>query len=55
LRLGTPILTTRGMGESEMKMIGEWISAIIKNPKDISLQKDINSKVRKLCEMFRFY
>lgn len=29
IRLGTPILTTRGMGEKEMKQVGEWIVQVI--------------------------
>lgn len=29
VRLGTPAITTRGMKESEMKMIGKWIAQVI--------------------------
>ena len=32
LRVGTPSVTTRGMGESEMKVIAEIIASVIKNP-----------------------
>lgn len=34
IRLGTPALTTRGMKESEMKQIGEWIDQAIKHASD---------------------
>ena len=30
IRLGTPAITTRGMGEKEMKVIGKWIGMVIK-------------------------
>ena len=55
LRLGTPTLTTRGMKEKEMKIIGQWISDIIKSPKDVKLQEIIKVKVKSLCDIFPFY
>jgi len=55
IRLGTPMLTTRGMKQSEMEYIGEWISQIIKNPEDQELQKSINQKVKHLCAEFPVY
>lgn len=55
LRLGTPILTTRGMKEDEMKIIGEWISVIIKDYKNEELKKKIKQEVKELCYRFRVY
>ncbi len=55
LRLGTPTLTTRGMKEKHMEMIGKWIADIIKSPQDIRLQEIIKSKVKSLCDVFPFY
>ncbi len=46
IRLGTPGLTTRGMGKKEMEQIGEWIAEIIVNPNSA---KKIAGEVRKLC------
>ena len=34
IRLGTPAVTTRGMGEKEMKMIAEWILKVVDHEKD---------------------
>lgn len=55
LRLGTPILTTRGMKEDEMKIIGDFISKIIKDPNNTDLQKKINKQVKELCAQFPVY
>lgn len=40
VRLGTPALTTRGMKESEMESIGDWIVDLIKDSKDVRLPED---------------
>lgn len=37
IRLGTPALTTRGMGEAEMEQIGDWIDKALKSPDDKTL------------------
>jgi len=55
LRLGTPMITTRGMKEPEMQLIGEYISQIIKDPNNQDLQKSINQKVKELCSEFPVY
>jgi len=55
LRLGTPILTTRGMKEPEMQQIGQWISDIIKDRNNLELQQQIKNKVKELCSKFPVY
>ena len=55
IRLGTPVLTTRGMKETEMKTIGEWMSKIINNHEDIALQEKTKKEVKALCDEFVFY
>ncbi len=55
IRLGTPILTTRGMKENEMKQIGIWISQIIKDYNNAELQKQIKEDIKKLCARFPVY
>ncbi|HIE33376.1 MAG TPA: aminotransferase class I/II-fold pyridoxal phosphate-dependent enzyme, partial [Thermodesulfobacteriaceae bacterium] len=55
IRIGTPAVTTRGLKEREMEMVGEWISAVLKDPKNESLLREIREKVRRLCEEFPVY
>lgn len=37
IRMGTPSLTTRGMKENEMELIGNWISTVVKEIKNYRL------------------
>ena len=55
IRLGTPVLTTRGMKEPEMKLVGEWISKVIKDYNNAELKKRIKEDVKGLCQKFPFY
>ncbi|MFA5124690.1 MAG: serine hydroxymethyltransferase [Patescibacteria group bacterium] len=55
LRLGTAALTTRGMKEKEMRLIGLWIAEIIKRPNDEKLTARIKKEVRQLTKKFPIY
>ena len=55
LRLGTPILTTRGMKEQEMEIVGQYIADVINNLSDASIRLKINKKVAELCSEFPYY
>lgn len=55
LRLGTPILTTRGMKEEEMKQVGEWIAKVVANPEDAMLKESVRKKALELCRAFPVY
>jgi glycine hydroxymethyltransferase len=55
IRLGTPALTTRGMKEEEMKLVGEMIEKIIKNISDENVKKEVRESVRELVTKFPIY
>lgn len=55
VRIGTPALTTRGMGPSEMKQIAKWISAVLSNPEDAVLKNKIHNEIKELCKNFPIY
>lgn len=55
IRLGTPLLTTRGMKESEMKSVGDFIAKAIEHRQDKKILENIRSDVLALCKNFVFY
>ncbi len=52
VRFGTPAITTRGMGEEEMKRIAKWIDSSIINRQRIEILDSIKDEVKKLCLEF---
>ncbi|MGL4904073.1 MAG: serine hydroxymethyltransferase, partial [Cetobacterium sp.] len=55
IRLGTPALTSRGMGVSEMKIVGDCIVKALKNSENSVLLEEVQREVKKLCEQFPLY
>ena len=55
IRVGTPALTTRGMGPNEMVQIVNLIDRIVTNIDDEDISKKVNAKVKELCESFPLY
>lgn len=55
VRIGTPALTTRGMKETEMKLIGGWIAETIQNHTDQSKLEKIRAQVAELCTAYPIY
>ena len=55
IRLGTPCVTTRGMGETEMIEIADIISSVIQNINDVKVTENFSKKVRSLCNAFPIY
>jgi glycine hydroxymethyltransferase len=55
IRLGTPAITTRGMKEPEMDLVGDFIAEVLRAPEDADVQAAVRGKVRALCERFPLY
>ncbi|MBJ7899189.1 MAG: aminotransferase class I/II-fold pyridoxal phosphate-dependent enzyme [Cyanobacteria bacterium RI_101] len=55
LRLGSPAMTTRGLGEKEFAEIANIIADRLLNPEDSAVEKDCRQRVARLCERFPLY
>ena len=55
IRIGTPAVTTRGMGVEEMKIIGRTIAMTLKNPNDEATLQKAREAVRELTARFPIY
>jgi len=52
IRLGTPIVSTRGMREKEMDEIADAIDTVLSHPTDPTVRKQVRSRMRTLCGKF---
>ena len=55
LRIGTPALTTRGMGPGEMRTIGGWIADVLDDPTNDERIHAVRASVTELCGSFPIY
>jgi glycine hydroxymethyltransferase len=55
IRVGTPALTTRGMKEAEMRVIGRWIAEALEKRKDDAALDRIRGEVAEMANRFPLY
>ena len=55
VRLGTPAVTTRGMGQAEMDLIAGFIARALATPEDARALTMIKAEVEQLCRKFPLY
>jgi len=52
IRLGSPALTTRGLGQDEFRLVGNLICDIIDNMDDESVLNHVRAQVQELCKAY---
>jgi glycine hydroxymethyltransferase len=55
IRIGTPALTTRGMGEAEMRTIGRLIAEVLHDPQSEDVRRKVQQGVAELTAQFPLY
>ena len=52
LRIGTPAITSRGMGREQMTLLANWMDRVVSAPSDEALLGRIAGEVREVCAKF---
>jgi glycine hydroxymethyltransferase len=55
IRIGTPAVTTRGMTEKEMDLVGDFIIRALSSPDDDRALSMVKTEVESLCRRFPLY
>lgn len=52
IRIGTPAITTRGMKESEMLQVADWIDAALMHATDETYLSELHETIKKFCQRY---
>ena len=55
IRLGTPAMTSRGMGTEEVRLIAQWAVEVVTHPEEQTLRNRVKEEVIALCRRFPIY
>ncbi len=55
LRIGTPAATTRGLKQTEMKLIADMIDRVLRSQGDAATIESVGGEVRAICAQFPLY
>jgi glycine hydroxymethyltransferase len=55
VRIGTPAMTTRGLGLAEAQQVADWIALLLQSPQDEALRARVRGGVTELCGRFPVY
>ena len=55
IRIGTPVLASRGMKRKEMEIIAKLIAQVLTHPDDEDIIGTVSSEVQELCQAFPLY
>ncbi len=55
IRIGTPVVSTRGMGQSEMETIVSLMDEVLQRPHDKKTQRHVQKSIKALCAQFPIF
>lgn len=55
IRIGTPAVTSRGFGVSEMESVADWIDRALRSIEDTTVLRQVREEVRALCLQYPIY
>lgn len=55
IRIGTPAVTTRGMKQEEMRLIGSMMTSVLLAPEDEAIRQNVRRDVETLAARFPIY
>ncbi|NOU64175.1 aminotransferase class I/II-fold pyridoxal phosphate-dependent enzyme [Paenibacillus sp. LMG 31461] len=55
IRLGTPAVTTRGMGAADMQEIAQLIARTLRHPNQTAIQEQVRKKVKEITSQFTLH